>query len=145
MRWRSDVRRASDHPQKALVDVGSESSYSGLRDSSMLGASLPIAWRLLLAMPLPFPFSFPLFALLGSFARRTDAGSLVSHNRNPPRKALRLSPARHLVGSVFSSLALPPPSTTSSGSRAASRRRPHLRRYCAISFSLSRAAPGFQT
>src|SRR5215471_15031705 len=45
-----------------------------------------------------------------------------SQSRNPPTKALALSPARELAGILFSSLALPPPITTSSGSRAATRR-----------------------
>ena len=42
-----------------------------------------------------------------------------SHSRNPPRKALALSPARHCGGSALSFLTLPPPSTVSSGSSAA--------------------------
>src|SRR5258708_16839801 len=46
----------------------------------------------------------------------------VSHRRNPPRKALRLSPARQPGGSFFNLWTLPPPSTTSSGSRAVIRR-----------------------
>src|SRR5262245_16638903 len=41
-----------------------------------------------------------------------------AHRRNPPRRALALSPARHPFGSFFSFLTLPPPSTTSSGSSA---------------------------
>src|SRR6266404_2321333 len=36
----------------------------------------------------------------------------VSHRRNPPRKALRLSPARQPGGSFFNLWTLPPPSTT---------------------------------
>src|SRR5215469_15486502 len=51
-----------------------------------------------------------------------EMGLIASHNRNPPRNALRLSPARHLGGNFFSSFTLPPPSTTSSGSRAATKR-----------------------
>src|SRR5262249_60797107 len=44
------------------------------------------------------------------------------HRRNPPTKALALSPARHPGGSSCSFLTLPPPKTTYSGSRAAMRR-----------------------
>src|SRR5215831_6611346 len=44
------------------------------------------------------------------------------HRRNPPRKALVLSPARECGGSAWSFLALPPPITVSSGSSAAIRR-----------------------
>ena len=41
-----------------------------------------------------------------------------SHRRNPPTKALALSPTRQPAGRSFNFLILPPPSTTSSGSRA---------------------------
>src|SRR5580693_5608145 len=42
-----------------------------------------------------------------------------SQSRNPPTKALALSPARQPGGRVSSCFTLPPPRTTSSGSRAA--------------------------
>src|SRR5262245_1851385 len=44
------------------------------------------------------------------------------HKRNPPRKALALSPARECGGSAWSFLTLPPPITVSSGSSAAIKR-----------------------
>src|SRR5260370_789894 len=44
-----------------------------------------------------------------------------SQSRNPPRKALALSPARQFGGNFSSCFALPPPRTTSSGSSAAMR------------------------
>src|SRR5262249_11696942 len=44
------------------------------------------------------------------------------HRRNPPRKALALSPARECGGSVWSFLTLPPPITVSSGSSAVMKR-----------------------
>src|SRR5262249_11439127 len=44
------------------------------------------------------------------------------HRRNPPRKALALSPARECGGSIWSFLTLPPPITVSSGSSAVMKR-----------------------
>ena len=55
-------------------------------------------------------------------SRRGALRLAPSHRRNPPTKALALSPARQPGGSSFSFLTLPPPSTTSSGSSAALRR-----------------------
>src|SRR5262249_10276597 len=59
--------------------------------------------------------SFP----YGTIDQRSHASSpFLSQSRNPPRKALALSPARQPGGREFSFLTLPPPSTTSSGSSA---------------------------
>src|SRR5579859_3228853 len=58
-----------------------------------------------------------LAACFARFAGTVRAAGLgvspgVSHMRNPPRKALALSPRRALGGSSFSNLALPPPRMT---------------------------------
>src|SRR5262249_33610919 len=56
---------------------------------------------------------------------RVSTGGMVlpsAHSRNPPRKALSLSPARERGGSAWSFLTLPPPITVSSGSSAAMKR-----------------------
>lgn len=67
-----------------------------------------------------------IYLLLSWFFQERDGRRLAaagfSHKRNPPRKALRLSPARQRGGSSFNLETFPPPSTISSGSRAAVRR-----------------------
>src|SRR5262245_32710708 len=57
---------------------------------------------------------------VASFGASPGAGETVvsSHRRNPPQKALALSPARQCGGSVSSFFTLPPPSTVSPGSSA---------------------------
>src|SRR5438309_774909 len=47
---------------------------------------------------------------------------VISQRRNPPRKALALSPARQPAGNLFNLSTFPPPRTMSSGSNAAARR-----------------------
>ena len=56
----------------------------------------------------------------------SESGRYISHSRNPPSKALALSPSRVLAGSSLSFLTFPPPSTTSEGCRAAISRRDHV-------------------
>src|SRR5262249_3031842 len=67
---------------------------------------------------------------------------LVScHRRNPPTKALALSPARHPGGSSCSFLTLPPPNTPSPGPRAAMRRAITSATCCRHFFLPSRSYP----
>src|SRR5262245_48838457 len=63
------------------------------------------------------------------------------HRRNPPTKALALSPARQPGGSSCSLLTLPPPKTTYSGSRAAMRRAITSATSCRHFFLPSRLYP----
>src|SRR5262249_29966477 len=79
--------------------------------AGLLGAATTLSRRLL---------RFFAFRLLAPGARLWLPA--LSQRRNPPTKALALSPARHPLGNSFSFFTLPPPGTNSSGSTGAIRR-----------------------